>query len=162
MEHIASWEPSRIPRVSNGSPRATGTATISGAAGQLREHGLRVTPQRRAILAVFSGDAGHLSADQIFEQATGEVPELARATVYNTLTEFLRAGIVRRVVGLGAVLYELDADAGHHHFRCSACGELFDVNPEGAAALDLPGGFEVERTQIMFEGLCERCSSEGN
>lgn len=138
---------------------ATAAGDASALAERLREHGLRVTPQRRAILAVFTPDAGHLSAEQVFERAARELPELARATVYNTLADLLEAGILRKVEGLGAVLYELSVDEGHHHFHCADCGRLFDVNPRGAAKLGLEGGFRVERTQIMFEGRCDECAS---
>jgi Fur family ferric uptake transcriptional regulator len=137
-----------------------GNGHTRSAAERLREHGLRVTPQRRAILEVFTPDTGHLSADQVYERAAKEVPEIARATVYNTLADLLEAGLLRKVDGLGAVLYELSVDEGHHHFHCSDCGKLFDVNPGGAGGLDLPGGFRVDRTQIMFEGLCSDCAAK--
>ena len=49
----------------------------------LRARGLRVTPQRRAILGAFSsGAAEHLSADEIHARAAAVVPELRRGTVY--------------------------------------------------------------------------------
>ena len=49
----------------------------------LRARGLRVTPQRRAILGAFSdGAAEHLSADEIHARAAAVVPELGRGTVY--------------------------------------------------------------------------------
>jgi Fur family ferric uptake transcriptional regulator len=130
-------------------------------AARLREHGLRVTSQRRVILAAFDDpSAGHLSADDVHESAAAELPELARATVYNTLNEFVRAGLLRRIDGFGSALYDRDADDQHHHFHCIECGRLFDVEPTGTDAIAIaPGRFQVERTEILFRGRCADCAS---
>lgn len=130
-------------------------------AALLRERGLRVTPQRRAILAAFDGgSSGHLTADEVYERAQERVPELARATVYNTLGELVRTGLLGVVEGLGAVRYDPNLDERHHHFRCLDCGRLLDVQPEGADRLALPDAFLVRRTRIILEGVCPDCRRE--
>jgi Fur family ferric uptake transcriptional regulator len=136
-------------------------ATQSDPAARLRDHGLRVTAQRRAILAVFgASEYGHLSADEVRESVTDELPELARATVYNTLNEFVRAGLLRRIEGFGSARYDDNAVEEHHHFHCDGCGRLFDVAPVGTAAVRLSeGGFEIERTEILFRGRCADCAA---
>ncbi len=127
-------------------------------ADHLREHGLRVTPQRRAIWAAFAnGDAGHLSADEVLRQARHESPELSRATVYKALNEFVAAGLLRVVVGPGVQLYDPNVTS-HHHFRCRSCNRLFDVHPAGLKRLRLSDDrFEIEKTQVLFAGLCSDC-----
>ncbi|TCJ15317.1 transcriptional repressor [Rubrobacter taiwanensis] len=127
---------------------------------RLKSAGLRVTPQRRAVLGAFrGGESGHLTADEVFEVARRELPELARATVYNSLAELVRVGLLRTVEGLGAVRYDPNLDPEHHHFRCLNCGRLYDVRPEGMEGLRLPdAGFGVKRTVVLFEGICGRCS----
>ena len=126
----------------------------------MRAAGLRVTPQRRAILGAFDGGAaGHLAAEEVFERARAELPELARATVYNTLGELVRVGLLRSVEGFGAVRYDPNLDESHHHFRCLSCGRLYDVHPRGAEQLELAGGeFVVERIQVLVEGTCPSCA----
>jgi Fur family transcriptional regulator, stress-responsive regulator len=128
------------------------------AAALLREHSLRVTPQRRAIWAAFEhGAAGHLSADAILRRARRELPELSRATVYNALNEFVAAGLLHVVEHQGVQLYDPNV-ASHHHFRCRSCNHLFDVHPTGLGRLKLPDeAFDVEETQILFTGLCGDC-----
>ena len=127
---------------------------------RLRAHGLRITSQRRAILASFAdGDSGHLTAEEVFERASAELPELARATVYNTLSEFVRVGLLRTVEGLGTQRYDPNLDASHHHFRCLSCGELFDVHPRGTDELALLDGFDVTSVHILLEGTCPRCAA---
>ena len=143
---------------------ASPAASHPDPATRLRDHGLRVTAQRRAILGVFSGSAaGHLSADEVRESVTGELPELARATVYNTLNEFVRAGLLRRIEGFGSARYDDNASEDHHHFHCDGCGRLFDVAPIGTAGVGLrEGGFEIERTEILFRGRCADCAAASN
>jgi Fe2+ or Zn2+ uptake regulation protein len=137
-----------------------GSLTPTDLRARLREHGLRVTSQRRAILGAFrGGDAGHLTAEEVFERAREELPELARATVYNTLGEFVRVGLLRSVAGPGAQRFDPNLDSTHHHFRCHDCGKLFDIHPEGADGVGLrEGGFRVTGVQILLEGTCPGCA----
>jgi Fe2+ or Zn2+ uptake regulation protein len=137
-----------------------GTQAAIDLASQIRATGLRVTPQRRAILGAFAGgDTGHLTAEEVYERANAELPELARATVYNTLGELVRVGLLRSVQGLGAVRYDPNLDESHHHFHCLSCGRLYDVHPRGAERIALAGGgFVVERTQVLLEGTCPHCA----
>lgn len=129
---------------------------------RLRGAGLRVTPQRRAVWAVFEdGESGHLTADEVFEEARRELPELARATVYNALGELVRAGLLQMVEGRGATLYDPNADKTHHHFRCKNCDRLYDVHVEGVEELKILGeGFRVDREAITFTGTCPECSGD--
>ena len=129
-------------------------------ASRIRAAGLRVTPQRRAILGAFAGGPnGHLTADEVYERARRTVPEIARATVYNALGELVRAGILRSVEGFGAVRYDSNLDESHHHFRCVSCGRLYDVHPRAAEQIELDDDlFTVERVQVLLEGTCPTCA----
>jgi Fur family transcriptional regulator, stress-responsive regulator len=125
----------------------------------LREQGLRVTPQRRAIWGVFAtAEGAHLSADEVFQRARRELPELSRATVYNALGELVSAGLLGLVEGPGPQLYDANIEP-HHHFRCLRCRRLYDVEPAGVESLRLAKrGFRVERAQVLLEGTCPSCS----
>jgi Fur family transcriptional regulator, stress-responsive regulator len=130
----------------------------------LRMAGLRVTPQRRAVWAAFrGGERGHLTADEVYELARYELPELSRATVYNSLAELVRANLLRTVKGLGAVRYDPNLDPDHHHFHCRRCDRLYEVYLQGVEHLQLLGEeeFLVDRKTVLFEGYCPLCSSNG-
>jgi Fur family ferric uptake transcriptional regulator len=131
---------------------------------KMREAGLRVTPQRRAVwLAFGEGEDGHLAADEVFARARRGLPELSRATVYNTLAAFVGVGMLQAVESRGAVLYDPNPDPDHHHFRCRHCDRLYDVSVEGVGGLSIPGeeGFVVERKTVLLRGLCPTCSAAG-
>jgi len=125
----------------------------------LRERGLRVTPQRRAVLTAFEAEhAEHLAADEVLRRARLELPEISRATVYNALTDLVRAGLLRTAPGRAALLFELNAGT-HDHFQCRVCQQLYDVESAGGEKIRLTTpGFEVERGQILFEGACPSCA----
>jgi Fur family peroxide stress response transcriptional regulator len=124
--------------------------------------GLRCTAQRFAVLEHLSRDHEHPTADQIYLAINRSDPRASRATVYNNLHALIRAGMVREVVlAPGAVRY--DANIGHHHhFICEACGGLEDIDSMEASRLARPirlGARQVRKYEIVFRGLCERCSS---
>ena len=131
----------------------------------MREAGLRVTPQRRAVWSAFeSGEDGHLAADEVFARARRELPELSRATVYNTLAAFVGAGMLQAVESRGAVLYDPNPDPDHHHFRCRSCDRLYDVPVEGVGAVRIStrDRFIVESKTMLLRGLCPLCAPDGD
>jgi Fe2+ or Zn2+ uptake regulation protein/O6-methylguanine-DNA--protein-cysteine methyltransferase len=126
----------------------------------LRSRGMRSTPQRRAILGVFQGGrTEHLSADEVYAQASRVVPELSRATVYATLAEFSELGLLAAVGSPEPVRYETMA-APHAHLRCQLCMRLFDLagGQPDPGQIDDPG-FIVHRIDTRAEGICDECTA---
>ena len=56
---------------------------------QLREAGIRLTPQRAMVLDVVYHSDGHLTADEVYEQVRAQSPYVDLSTVYRNLV-FLR------------------------------------------------------------------------
>jgi len=125
----------------------------------LREHGLRVTPQRRAILEAFGdGPAEHLSADEVHSRASAALPEIGRGTVYAALAELTEVGVLSARGVPEPVRYETNI-APHQHFRCRLCLRLFDVDlPEPDTSSLAAAGFAVERVTVTAEGICADCT----
>jgi Fur family transcriptional regulator, stress-responsive regulator len=128
----------------------------------LRAHGLRATAQRRAIYGLFAGtENGHLSAEEVFQRARAQLPELSRATVYNALGELAEAGLLGVVEGPGPRQFDANV-APHHHFRCRRCSVLYDIEPAHIDMCLNEPGFEVERAHVLLEGLCPKCAGSGS
>ncbi len=130
---------------------------------RLRERNWRITPQRRVVAEVLHGDHVHLSADEVFANARGRLPEISLATVYNTLGELVAMGEVREVrVAEGPVRYDPNSRSPHQHLVCTRCGALFDVDPLGVSGLALSDrdrhGFCLVEVEVTFRGLCEACA----
>ena len=64
---------------------------------RLRGRGWRLTSQRRVVAEVLDGDHVHLTADEVHARAAQRLPEISRATVYNTLGELVSLGEVAEV-----------------------------------------------------------------
>ncbi|MFI0787514.1 Fur family transcriptional regulator [Streptomyces lydicus] len=129
---------------------------------RLRGRGWRMTAQRRVVAEVLDGDHIHLTADEVLARATTRLPEISRATVYNTLGELVSLGEVTEVATDGrAKRYDPNAHRPHHHLVCSGCGTIRDVHPGGDPLADLPAserfGFTVSEAEVTYRGLCPDC-----
>ena len=124
----------------------------------LRARGLRVTPQRRAILGAFSGAATeHLSADEVHARASATVPEISRGTVYAALAELTELGLLAAVGSPEPVRYETNA-TDHQHFRCRICLRLYDIELPAVRTDRVKAlGFQVERSTVAVDGICADC-----
>ena len=133
---------------------------------QFREHGYKMTPQRRAIIEVIAGcTALHPTAEQIHDRVTVRMPDISRATVYNTLRELVATGqIFELSLGLGMRHYELSHDE-HAHLVCVKCGEIRDVPGDlGRVAMlfHQDDGFRSIRHEVTISGYCAACDPAGS
>ncbi|MFF0290810.1 Fur family transcriptional regulator [Streptomyces sp. NPDC005262] len=135
---------------------------MSGLLERLRGRGWRMTSQRRVVAEVLDGDHVHLTADEVLVRAAERLPEISRATVYNTLGELVSLGEVMELSTDGrAKRYDPNAHRPHQHLVCSNCGTIRDVHPAGDPLADFPAeerfGFAVSDVQITYRGLCPAC-----
>jgi len=129
---------------------------------RLRTRGWRLTSQRRVVAEVLDGEHVHLTADEVHARAVARLPEISRATVYNTLGELVTLGEVLEVSTDGrAKRYDPNAHHAHQHLVCSGCGAIRDVHPQGDPLAALPAaerfGFAVSGAEITYRGLCPDC-----
>jgi len=130
---------------------------------RLRGRGWRLTSQRRVVAEVLNGEHMHLTADEVHARAAQRLPEISRATVYNTLGELVSLGEVIEVATDGrAKRYDPNAHRPHQHLVCSNCGTIRDVHPSGNLLADLPEdqrfGFAVSEVEVTYRGLCPNCA----
>ncbi|MFD7902588.1 Fur family transcriptional regulator [Kitasatospora sp. NPDC059722] len=130
---------------------------------RLRGRGWRLTSQRRVVAEVLDGEHVHLTADEVHARAARHLPEISRATVYNTLGELVALGEVLEVATDGrAKRYDPNARHAHQHLVCSGCGAIRDVHPHGDPLAALPAterfGFVLSGAEITYRGLCPDCT----
>lgn len=130
---------------------------------QLRARGRRVTPQRRAIIQVLLEDCSHPTAEQVFVHVRRAMPDISRATVYNTLHELVEIGTLQELdLGLGKRSYDVTT-AYHAHLVCLRCGRVEDVpcDPERLVlAPEHAHGFQLMDCNVVFRGYCPVCASQ--
>ena len=65
---------------------------IDDLVARLREQGLRLTPQRMAVLKTVIGSQEHLSAEDIYAMVRVDYPMIGLATVYKTIAMLREMG----------------------------------------------------------------------
>lgn len=117
----------------------TGLPGSADIAVRLRTAGLRPTRQRMALgqLLFQSGDR-HVSAETLHAEAIAAGEHVSLATVYNTLHQFKRAGLLRELAIDGTRAYFDTNTSNHNHFFVEDAGELMDIASDGIRVDGLP------------------------
>lgn len=125
---------------------------------QLKREGLKLTPQRIAIVRELAEDLSHPTAQDLYERLRVGFPTMSFATVYNTLDALARCQLTKSLhLGGGAVRFDPNVSP-HHHAICDRCGALSDIPaPRHATERVLDGGFHVRAEERIYRGLCGRC-----
>lgn len=144
----------------------TTTDAVVDASAALRAAGLRVTGSRRAVYDAL-GRRPHASADELLSVALRSVPGTSLQSVYNALTDFVDAGLARRIEPAGRPgLFELRVSDNHHHLICSSCGAVEDVDcVVGETPCLTPSddhGYRIQTAEVTFWGLCATCAAAGS
>ncbi|GLG02799.1 transcriptional repressor [Alicyclobacillus hesperidum subsp. aegles] len=126
----------------------------------LKKSGLRVTPQREAILQFLMDYQGHATVDDIYQSVHPTFPSMSVSTVYNTVKNFAQLGLVKEItVGDGPSRFDINVKP-HHHLVCIQCGALIDFYMEEQPKFQLPPeatGFEIEDYHVEVKGICPAC-----
>ncbi len=109
------------------------------------------------------GDHMHLTAEEVHDRAQERLPEVSRATVYNTLNELVAMGEVLEVdVVDGPKRYDPNVAAPHDHLVCDSCHAIRDV-PRARKAPSIPeddrAGYLVTAVEVTYRGLCPSCAA---
>ncbi|MEE9935561.1 MAG: transcriptional repressor [Deltaproteobacteria bacterium] len=128
---------------------------------QLREKGLKVTPQRLAIVdALVENRYEHPGATLIFNEARKKAKRVSLSTVYATLKEFCENGLIRQLE-FDRMENRYDVDLSDHvNLICNRCGKIFDYSiPASLEPRDIArkSGFVVTDTRLEFHGYCRDC-----
>ena len=97
---------------------------------KLKDAGLRVTPQRHAILEAVYTLGNHPSAEQVIDQIRVSHPGIATGTVYNVLDVLVDSRLVKRVkTDKDAMRYDAIMNR-HHHIYCAETDRIEDYFDE--------------------------------
>jgi Fur family ferric uptake transcriptional regulator len=141
-----------------------GRDSVSELKAELRQRGLRMTPQRQLILDAVADMHGHVSADQVYQHVVRVFPDVNISTVYRTLEVLEELGVVRHThFHDGVAQYERTDAARHHHMVCSRCGADTELDLEVlqplADELKRQYGFEADLAHSAIVGICRECAT---
>lgn len=134
---------------------------VQHALEQLKMTGVRITPQRHAILSYLMESMNHPTADEIYRALEPRFPSMSVATVYNNLKMFMEAGMVRELT-YGDNSSRFDANiSDHYHVICQHCGKIEDFSHpplhEVERAAEQATGFTIHGLRMELYGTCREC-----
>ena len=141
-------------RMTNTTPGSLKDGKASRGVSQLlRKAGLRPTRQRMALgTLLFEGEDRHVTAESLHAEATAAGQHVSLATVYNTLHQFKRAGLLRELAINGAKAYFDTNTSNHNHFFVEDEGERRDI-PGHAIRVDgvpePPEGMSITHIDVV-------------
>ena len=103
---------------------------INEISDKLKNKGLKVTPQRIAILEAIYKMEGHPTADNIIEYIRKTNPSIATGTVYKVLDVLVEHGLIAKVKTDKDIMRYDGLTEKHHHLYCSASDRIEDYMDE--------------------------------
>ena len=134
---------------------------LQEAVDTLKDSGVRITPQRHAILEYLIKSMSHPTADEIYKALEGKFPNMSVATVYNNLRVFREVGLVKELT-YGDSSSRFDCNTSdHYHSICEECGKIVDFHYPGLdeveALVEHVTGFKVNNHRMEVYGVCPDC-----
>lgn len=132
---------------------------------RIKAHGLRMTPQRVAILRTLVMHPGHPSVEDIHQALLPQFPSMSLATVYKTITRLKSIGEVLEIeFSSRDNRFDGHNPIPHPHLICTGCGKILDPKVPDLASL-IAGladrtGYSVTSHRLDFYGLCPECQAK--
>jgi len=139
-------------------------------AAWVRAAGLKLTPQRLAIVRELVRDPTHPTAQELYERLLPGMPSMSFATVYNTLDALASRGLCSvRAMAPGPSRFDPNM-VSHDHVVCDRCGLVRDVatpktggetrrHPRKKGVITAAAtGFVVRSVEQIYRGLCADCA----
>jgi len=129
-----------------------------------KDKGIRLTPQRIAILKFLEGNTDHPAAEDIYRKVRRRYPTISFATVYNTLQTLTEKGDLLEIT-IDPTRRHYDPNTTpHHHIVCTDCNEIMDVFVDYSDVLTLPSyvlrEFKPVGNHVDFYGVCRKCQKK--
>ena len=136
---------------------------LKDALDALKKSGVRITPQRHAILEYLISSESHPTADDIYKALEGNFPNMSVATVYNNLRVFRNAGLIKELT-FGDASSRFDfVTHDHYHIICDECGTIVDFHHPGLEEVEHLAshvtGLKVNSHRLEVYGVCPTCAS---
>ncbi|MCF8390368.1 MAG: transcriptional repressor [Bacteroidales bacterium] len=126
---------------------------------KLNEKGLKVTPQRIAILEAIVKLNNHPTAENIIEYIRKNHPNIATATVYKVLDALVSHELIKKVKTEKDIMRYDAIMESHHHIYCSDSDRIEDYNDSElnemlAAFFEKKGipNFQIEDVKLQIIG----------
>lgn len=127
----------------------------------LKEHNLRKTDKRIAILQILNDSQVPQNIEDIYNQAK-KVINMNLSTTYRTMTTLCNNGIVTQILNQdGKAYYQINRRKHQHYLICSKCKKIVIIDEcplhELEHKLELETRYQITDHRLEFIGLCPKC-----
>ncbi len=126
---------------------------------QLRDHHLKVTPQRLEIAQALE-HYGHLTIDTLYTILKKKFDSISLATIYKNINLMTQNAFIQEVkIPQAKSVYEL-TKASHSHLVCDKCHQVEDITLDLSMLViqaSKTSEFQIEKTSLVFNGICSKC-----
>ena len=130
-----------------------------------RQRGVRLTRQRRKVLAIINSSEQAMGAYDILHEMRAAQPRIAPPTVYRALEFLLSEGLIPKLESLHAFVGCAHPDHPHlsQFLICNECGAVDELHNDSVnhslTEAARAKGFLPERRTVEVVGRCDRCQS---
>lgn len=133
------------------------------ALAKMREKGLRLTAQRKAVLEYLFSTDEHPTARKIFESVRNSLPDIGLSTVYGILAELSKKGIIS-ALEFNEMDNRYEANLAQHlNLVCLRCEKIYDYVTPYTVDLERireTARFRAFHSRFELYGICETCGGE--
>ncbi len=127
----------------------------------LKEHSLKVTPQRLKILSIVD-KTGHIDIDNLFIKITQSFPSISLATLYKNIHIMLESFLISELkIPNMKSKYEL-TKAPHAHLLCEKCNSFIDFSlniDKIEEEIANRSHYKLHSNTLIFSGICPTCKN---
>ena len=132
----------------------------------LMRKGMRLTPEREAILAEIFAEHDHFDIDELHQRLRQKGLRISRASLYRTLPLLVESALVQEVyMEDGHMHYEHIYGHEHHcHLRCLGCRKILEFRDERVEEAERricqARGFMTTGHKLEIYGYCSECQEK--
>jgi Fur family transcriptional regulator, ferric uptake regulator len=161
---------SQLGRSQVGRSNDRTTITRPSLMKELAARGVRITAQRRLLVAIIQDSPKHLDAARLLEIARKRDGDIDRATVYRTIALLKGHGLIDELdlmhIEGEKHYYEAKTNRDHCHMACFRCGAIMEYASSSFEKLKeemaAQSGFQIRVARLEMGGFCRQCRKSDN
>ena len=118
---------------------------------------MRNTKQKDLILKIINNSCTHPNANEVYEKAREELPNISLGTVYRILNNLVENQKIRTVQSIDNIYRYDNVNWKHDHFICIKCGEVEDIEKTNNKEISTINNNKVLDCDITYKGICNKC-----
>ena len=134
---------------------------------KLVEKGLKVTPQRLAILEAIHTLNNHPTAEMVNQHIRDTYPGIASSTIYKVLDALEESGLIRKVTTVNDIKRYETVVENHHHLYSAESEEIRDYNNSELDQLLIDffkknqiKDFEIDEIRLQINGKFRKSGNQ--